>query len=129
MINFYTNFQVKVEYVADFHPSTFISTDKLVHRYLLIPNVETLSPDPPFPDVPPQEWKHFMKSVQNMSEWMAIDKTFFDMSGFSCNKIGVSYSAFRRQPHACARKYGKWVNVALLVGKLSCCLLLKQLLV
>ena len=100
-------FQVKVEYISDFHPSTFIKSDKLVHRFILIPDHSTLPSDPPFPDLTPEEWKVFKISVNNMSEWMAINKEYFDMVGFTCNKIGVSYTAFRRQPHGCQDKYGR----------------------
>lgn len=42
---------------------------------------------------------------------MAIDKPYFDMSGFSCNKIGVSYTAFRRQPNSCTNRYGRSVYI------------------
>jgi len=32
---------------------------------------------------------------------MLIDKSFFDLSGLTCNKIGVSYTAFKRQTQEC----------------------------
>lgn len=33
--------------------------------------------------------------------WMFLDQNLVDPTGFSCNKIGVSYSAFRNQPNGC----------------------------
>ncbi len=102
---------MKVEYVADFYPSTFLKSQKLMHRFLLIPDLPTLPNRRPFTDVSSLEWKKFTTSVKNMSEWMAIDKPYFDMSGFSCNKIGVSYTAFRRQPNSCTNRYGRSVYI------------------
>lgn len=100
---------MKVEYVADFYPNTFIPSGKLVHRFLLIPDLKSILPNSPFPDITRHEWDSFKNSVRNMSEWMAIDKHYFDLSGYSCNKIGVSYTAFRRQPNACQNRYGRQV--------------------
>ena len=96
-----------MEYVADFHPNTFIKSSKLMHRYLLIPHLKTLPSTKPFADVSINEWNSFKKSIKNMSEWMAIEKPYFDLSGFSCNKIGVSYTAFRHQPNSCRNRYGR----------------------
>ena len=98
---------MKAEYVADFHPSTFLQSQKLMHRYLLVPDLRTLPPRKPFTDLSVLEWTSFKRSINNMSEWMAIEKPFFDMSGYSCNKIGVSYTAFRRQPNSCTNGYGR----------------------
>eukprot|EP01080_Neovahlkampfia_damariscottae_P003731 gene3731-6619_t len=36
-----------------------------------------------------------------MKNWMLIDKLHVDKTGFTCNKIGVSYSAFRNQANQC----------------------------
>ncbi|KAM9951821.1 hypothetical protein ACTFIT_002506 [Dictyostelium discoideum] len=37
---------------------------------------------------------------------MLLDQNFFDLSGLTCNKIGVSYSAFQNQPNKCAALFG-----------------------
>ena len=34
---------------------------------------------------------------QGTSMWMFFSKTFVTLDGSECNKIGVSYSAFRRE--------------------------------
>ena len=100
-------FQVKAEYVADFHPNSFVESKKLAHRFLLVPDMSTLPSTVPFPDVDTREWNTFVSSVKNISEWMAIEKQYFDLSGYSCNKIGVSYTAFRHQPNRCVSKYSR----------------------
>lgn len=93
--------------MADFYPNTFIESEKLVHRYLLVPDQTTIPSRKPFGDIRDPEWRSFIRSIKNVSEWMAVNKGYFDMSGFSCNKIGVSYTAFRRQPHPCTNRYGR----------------------
>jgi len=45
-------------------------------------------------------------SIHNASEWLVINKHYFDFSGSSCNKIGVYYSAFRNQESRCTNRYG-----------------------
>jgi hypothetical protein len=35
--------------------------------------------------------------------WMVLDKNLVDTSGTTCNKVGVSYTAFRHQPNACSQ--------------------------
>lgn len=37
---------------------------------------------------------------------MLVDRSLFDLSGFSCNKIGVSYNAFKTQAQKCERRAG-----------------------
>ena len=34
---------------------------------------------------------------------MLVDEHLVDLSGFECNKVGASYSAFRRQPGKCEK--------------------------
>lgn len=41
-----------------------------------------------------------------MANWMLINQDNVDKSGLSCNKIGVSYSAFNNQPNACENPPG-----------------------
>lgn len=36
-----------------------------------------------------------------MRNWMLIDKNDVDKTGMTCNKIGVSYTAFKNQPNSC----------------------------
>ena len=95
--------------MADFYPSTFVRSEKLVHRYLLVPDISTMpyGEEKSYPDISNAEWNMFNASVNNVSEWMAINKNLFDLSGFSCNKIGVSYTAFRHQPNRCNNPYGR----------------------
>lgn len=108
--------QVKVKYVADFYPSTFIPSEKISQRYLLIPDMKTLQPNKTYSDIPDEEWELFKKSVKNVSEWMAINKPFFDMTGYSCDKIGVSYTAFRHQGTKCRSLYGRLFITSRFVG-------------
>ena len=94
--------------MADFYPSTFVKSEKLVHKFLLVPDMSTVpSSEKSYPDISNAEWDMFQASVKNVSEWMAIHKDLFDMSGFTCNKIGVSYTAFRHQTNRCQRQYGR----------------------
>jgi hypothetical protein len=44
-----------------------------------------------------------------MKDWMVVDKTLVDLSGATCNKVGVSFSAFRNQPNACTQPAGRRV--------------------
>ena len=37
---------------------------------------------------------------------MLLDKSFFDLSGHSCNKIGVGPTAFKHQQEKCYRTVG-----------------------
>ncbi len=39
-----------------------------------------------------------------LSTWMFVDKTQVDLSGLTCNKIGVSYEGFYSDSNACAKK-------------------------
>jgi hypothetical protein len=45
-----------------------------------------------------------------MKDWMVVDKTHVDLSGATCNKVGVSFSAFRNQPNACTQPAGRRVR-------------------
>ena len=93
--------------MADFYPSTFVPSEKLVHRYLLVPDMSTFQETAPFPDISEEEWTAFGKSLKNVSEWMAVNKKLFDMSGFKCDKIGVSHTAFRNQNDGCRKPFGR----------------------
>ena len=36
-----------------------------------------------------------------MNDWMLVDKEMFDLTGNTCDKIGVSYTGFKFQSSAC----------------------------
>lgn len=93
--------QLKAEYIADFYPSTFMDATKLAHRYLLVPDREHFT-RPETSDAR-KDWD----SIHNMSEWIAPPKHYFDLTGLSCNKIGVHYSAFRNQGTRCYTLVGR----------------------
>ena len=110
--------QVKAEYIADFYPSSFMSTGSLAHKYLLVPDIkaydktqqekgalsdqDNLETSPAAGDI--------SDSIHNVSEWMAVPKQKFDFTGSSCNKIGVYYPAFRNQGSRCHVPVGRSVN-------------------
>ena len=76
--------QLKAEYIADFYPDTFMDTGGIVHNYLLVPDLSTFSESA-------KPW------FGDASHWLLIPKHEFDLTGLTCNKIGVGYSAFRSQ--------------------------------
>ncbi|RRT75241.1 hypothetical protein B296_00031471, partial [Ensete ventricosum] len=39
---------------------------------------------------------------QNFSRWMLLERVRFSLDGLECNKIGVSYEAYRNQPNFCS---------------------------
>ncbi|KAF2076654.1 hypothetical protein CYY_002024 [Polysphondylium violaceum] len=41
---------------------------------------------------------------------MILEDSFFDLSGLTCNKIGVSYGAFQNQPNRCAAAFNSCLN-------------------
>lgn len=104
--------QVKAEYIADFHTSDYMPV--MAHKYLLVP-------DPNLVKSAPQNWKNwanrngFLASIQNPNEWLAVGKEKFGLSGYHCNKIGVSYQAFRNQPNRCEDLYGRSVHSCILL--------------
>ena len=53
----------------------------------------------------------YSSSVKNASEWLLVDKQLFDFSGLHCNKIGVSYTAFRNQEDGCTNRAQWYVHV------------------
>lgn len=73
--------------MADFYPNTFIESEKLVHRYLLVPDQTTIPSRKPFGDIRDPEWRSFIRSIKNVSEWMAVNKGYFDMSGFRVTRL------------------------------------------
>ena len=51
----------------------------------------------------------------NMSEWLAVEKSYVALggSGHSCNKMGVTYSAFRWQADICSNLPQRYPKVAM----------------
>ena len=72
----------------------------LAHKFLLIPDISDI-------DTFSKDWRDeanmtgYLSSIMNASEWMMVDKHRFGLSGYHCNKIGVSYSAFTHQGSKC----------------------------
>ncbi|KAJ0104526.1 hypothetical protein Patl1_18688 [Pistacia atlantica] len=42
---------------------------------------------------------------RNLSMWMLLERTRFTLDGLECDKIGVSYEAFNRQPSFCSSPF------------------------
>ncbi|XP_044476823.1 protein HAPLESS 2 [Mangifera indica] len=42
---------------------------------------------------------------RNFSMWMLLERTRFTLDGFDCDKIGVSYEAFKAQPSFCSSPF------------------------
>ncbi|CAA6656318.1 unnamed protein product [Spirodela intermedia] len=40
-------------------------------------------------------------AANNLSKWMLLERVRFTLDGLECNKIGVSYEAYREQPDFC----------------------------
>ena len=82
----------------------------LAHKYLLIPDYRNITRFP-------VQWHENAKrigllpSIFNTSEWLLIGKEHFAFSGLHCNKIGVSYSAFRNQFDGCSAVFSRLMNV------------------
>ena len=99
------NLQIRAEYVADFHPSDYIQV--LNHKYLLIPDTTGISS---FPSdwISQAQSSGLLASIYNRSEWLLVGKENFGLSGYHCNKIGVSYSAFTHQTDGCTNVHGRY---------------------
>lgn len=41
----------------------------------------------------------------NYSKWMLLERVRFTLDGLECNKIGVSYEAYRGQPNFCSSPF------------------------
>ena len=78
----------------------------LVHKYLLIPDIKKINSFPSSWRTSAQQ-SGLWQSIQNASEWLLVGKEKFAFSGRHCNKIGVSYSAFKHQSDGCTNVYGR----------------------
>lgn len=80
----------------------------LAHKFLLIPDLRSVNTFPPAWRAAAQR-SGLLQSIYNASEWMLIGKENFDFSGRHCNRIGVSYTAFRNQQDPCSNRLGRLV--------------------
>ena len=74
---------------------------KLAHKYLLVPDAANVGKKGNFAN------EEIWTSISNVSEWMAVTKHHFDFTGWSCNKIGISYARFRNQGSRCTTPVGR----------------------
>lgn len=74
--------------LGDFAP--WAETPNLEYKYLTVPS----SP------------ANHARVLAGSAEWMLLDRSLFTTDGSECNKIGVSYSAFRHDSNACRKKAG-----------------------
>lgn len=125
-------FQVKAEYIGDFHPDTFSRTKLLLNKYIIIPNLDDirqkLAKDPNLAkELKERREIHFMKRSSN---WLAVDQHMVALSGSgnTCNKMGVTYSDFKWQTDFCTNKLSRYVyDKAPTVRSISMCSLSLQL--
>ena len=78
---------VEVSIEGDFAP--WEGTHSFQHQYLVVPSV--------CDDVS----KCGARLADAPGKWMLVDKSRFTLDGSTCNKIGVSYTAFRSQGQRC----------------------------
>ena len=74
--------------IGDFAP--FQQYPELTQKYLAVP-------------AQPPEHPRVQEGVKN---WMIVDKTLVELDGLTCNKIGVSFEAFRTEYGACSNEPG-----------------------
>jgi len=79
---------VEAQLIGDF--ATFATPPVLSYKLLLTPSQPPTDP----------------RVLQGVSAWMFVDQTQVDLSGGTCDKIGVSFSAFRNQNNACSQPVG-----------------------
>ena len=53
---------------------------------------------------------HHARVLAGAGAWLLVDKTAVTLDGTVCNKIGVSYTAFRQQPSACTSLAGSCLH-------------------
>ncbi|KAL5463657.1 hypothetical protein EMCRGX_G032572 [Ephydatia muelleri] len=97
------NYSVNVQYIADFYSSSF--EPSLANKFLLIPDLDKLKGAT-------KAWLNgaqqsgLLDSLKNASERLLVPKEYTDFTGFSCDRIGVHYTAFRNQNSKCSQHYG-----------------------
>ncbi|EGR34043.1 hypothetical protein IMG5_026080 [Ichthyophthirius multifiliis] len=60
----------------------------------------------PTPNRPQANNELRVRVLEGISNWMLIEKNQFTLDGTECNKIGVSYAAFRRENGSCSKQIG-----------------------
>lgn len=81
----------------------------LAHKFLLIPDTKNM-------DNFSKDWRDeanstgYLASVRNASQWLLVDKHRFGLSGYHCNKIGVSYTAFTHQGSKCSSTIDRYIS-------------------
>ena len=91
-INLSDDNKVIAKLIGDFLPST--SINDFSNYFLLIPS---------YPQNHPMV-------IQGPLNWMIVPRENFSLDGRQCNKIGVSYSAFRSQENQCKMRIGDCLN-------------------
>lgn len=108
----FLSIQVNVQYIADFYSSSF--EPSLANKFLLIPDLDKLKGAT-------KAWLNgaqqsgLLDSLKNASERLLVPKEYTDFTGFSCDRIGVHYTAFRNQNSKCSQHYGRFVFCAFIM--------------
>jgi len=82
--------RVVARLLGDFAAYTNVLVDYGATKYLMVPSSPTSHP----------------RYVAGMSSWLLVDKTDVTLDGSVCDKVGVSYSAFRHHSNRCSRPAG-----------------------
>ena len=85
--------KISIKIIGDFLPSNNLPND-LSSYYLLIPS---------YP-------KNNIKVIEGKINWMILEREKFSLDGRECDKIGVSYYAFKTQGNRCEVEQGSCLN-------------------
>ena len=86
----------------------YVKSAKLAHAYVMIPTQQSMRRrSPVYPGQSRNELNSFLRSLNNVSEWMAVSKEMFDFTGQTCDKIGIGYAGFRYQHDQCSTPIGR----------------------
>ena len=85
--------KISIKIIGDFLPSNNLPND-LSSYYLLIPS---------YP-------KDNIKVIEGKINWMILEREKFSLDGRECDKIGVSYYAFKTQGNRCEVEQGSCLN-------------------
>ena len=86
----------------------YVKSAKLAHAYVMIPTKQSMTRrSPVYHGQSRGELNSFLKSLNNVSEWMAVSKEMFDFTGLTCDKIGIGYAGFRYQHDQCSTPIGR----------------------
>ena len=101
-------FQVKAEFIGDFHPDTFSRTKLLLSKYIVIPDLDDIERKlRENPDLANElRDRNEIRFMKNSSEWLAVDQSMVALNGGgnTCNRMGVTYSDFKWQSDFCTNK-------------------------